>query len=255
MKGNILKSVLALMIALGIGISQSQAQGRVIIKLDGNKVPVVNENFGTHRYTQILSTTPDSTSISKLYDLQNRLLSLTKEKYNKELGYNEALTSTYDTLQNLISSEIRNVENGSFVKVFLDNQIVVSRLEHMAERDYRFYLGNDTTPTIQSEENPMEPQANFDMNEYHSFLAKNLKYPLQARERREMGTVLVKIDFDDTGEISEISCLNPQELYPPLINEAIRVVKAFNPTFIPPIDIYGNKTSFMARLPIRFKLS
>lgn len=231
------------------------AQERLIIKLDGNKKPVINENLGTHKYNQILTTSPDSTSISKIYDLKNRLLSQTKEKYNKELGYNEAIISTYDTLQNLLSSELKNVDNGSFVRVFLDNQEVVSRLEYMAGESYSFYMGDDESPTIQSEKNPMELQTNYEMRDYNSFLAQSLRYPAQARERREMGTVLLKLDINETGEVTDITCLNEDELYKPLINEAIRVVKAFNPSFIAPIDMHGNKTTSLVRVPIRFKLS
>lgn len=249
-----MKLLLILMVSCGFGFNQSQAQERVIIKLDGGMTPVINENFGTHKYNQILTTSKDSTSISKIYDLKNRLLSQTKEKYNKELGYNEAIISRYDTLQNLISSELKNVDNGSFVRVFLDKETVVSRLEYMAGESYSFYRGDDKTPIIESEKNPMELQANYEMSEYHTFLAQNLRYPQQARDRREMGTVILKLDINEVGEVTEISCLNEDDLYKPLINEAIRVVKAFNPSFIAPIDIHGNKTTSLVRAPIRFKL-
>lgn len=231
------------------------AQERVIIKLDGGMKPVLNENFGTHKYNQIITTGKDSSSISKIYDLKNRLISQSKEKYNEELGYNEAIISKYDTLQNLISSEIKNVDNGSFVRVFLDNEVVVSRLEYMAGGTYSFYLGDEESPRLQSEKNPMVLQTNYEMRDYNSFLAQNLRYPQQARDRKEMGTVLLKLDINEAGEVSGISCLNKDELYKPLINEAIRVIKAFNPSFIAPIDMHGNKTPSMARVPIRFKLS
>lgn len=250
-----MKLLVILIVFFGGFINQSIAQERVIIKLDGGMKPVLNEKFGTHKYNQILTTSQDSSSISKIYDLKNRLINQSKEKYNEELRYNEAIISNYDTLQNLISSELKNVDNGSFVRVFLDVEKLVSRLEYMAGESYSFYLDDDELPTIQSEKNPMELQTNYEMRDYNSFLAKNLKYPAQARERKEMGTVLLKLDINETGEVIEISCLNEDELYKPLIKEAIRVVKAFNPTFLAPIDMYGNKTTSIVRVPIRFKLS
>ncbi|WP_158527876.1 energy transducer TonB [Algoriphagus ratkowskyi] len=231
------------------------AQERVIIKLDGGMTPVLNENFGTHKYNQILTTGKDSSSISKIYDLKNRLYSQTTEKYNEELGYNEAIISKYDTLQNLISSEIKNVDNGSFVRVFLDEEKVVSRLEYISGQDYKFYLADSETPLIESKKDPMQLQTNYEMSEYHRFLAQNLKYPQQARDRREMGTVILKLDVNEAGEVVEISCLNEDDLYKPLIKEAIRVVEAYNPSFIAPIDMHGNKTTSMVRVPIGFKLS
>lgn len=246
--------LLVLILSFGAVAPQALAQERVIIKLDGGMKPVINENFGTHKYNQIITTGKDSSSISKIYDLKNRLFSQTREKYNAELGYNEAIISKYDTLQNLISSELKNVDNGSFVRVYLEGEKVVSRLEYISGQDYKFYLGNSETPTIESKNNPMVLQTNYEMRDYNLFLSQNLRYPQQARDRKEMGTVLLKLDINEEGKVTNISCLNEDELYKPLVNEAIRVVSAFNPSFIAPIDIYGNKTTSLARVPIRFKL-
>lgn len=249
------KFSLFLIVTFAIVIIHSQAQERVIIKLDGRMTPVLDENFGTHKYNQVLTTSKDSTSISKIYDLKNRLLIQTREKYNGELGYNQAIISNYDTLQNQISSELKNIDNGSFVKVFFDNEKIVSRLAYFAGQGYKFYLGESKTPTVESIKNPMEVHANYETKDYNSFLVQNLKYPPQARDRREMGTVILKLDVNEAGEVLKITCLNEDDLYKPLITEAIRVVKGFDPNFIAPIDLHGNKTSSEVRIPIRFKLN
>lgn len=238
-----------------LGINQSFAQDRVIVKLDGNRKPILNENFGTHKFTQILTTAPDSTSISKVYDLKNRLLSVSREKFNPELGYNEAKILSYDTLQNLISNEIKNVDNGSFIRVFLESGLAVSRLEYMVHSGYQFFLGDSETPMIQSETDPMVEQPNFELSEYTSFLARNLKYPTQAREMKKTGTVMLVLEFESNGEDYVDTCPDCQDIYPSLVEEARRVARLFKPTFAPPIDKYGKKTSFKVRMPIRFRLS
>lgn len=139
--------------------------------------PVLNENFETHKYNQILITIRDSTSVSKIYDLQNRFVIQTLEKYNEELGYNEAIISSCDTLQNLIYSKLKNIDNGSFVRVFLASGKIVSQLAFFADQDYKFYLGELETPAVESTKNPMEVQMNYETRDYNSFLAQNLKYP------------------------------------------------------------------------------
>ncbi|WP_425635897.1 energy transducer TonB [Algoriphagus yeomjeoni] len=256
MKNKLLfKLSLVLIVFCGLALNQSKAQGRVIIKLDGGLKPVTNDSFGTHKYNQIITTDQDSSSISKIYDLKNRLISQTKEKYNEELGYNEAIISMYDTLQNLISSELKNMDNGSFVRIFLEDEKVISRLAYFAGQDFKFYLGESETPTVESEKNPMEIQTNYEMSDYHRFLAQNLRYPQQARDRREMGTVILQLVINEAGEVAEISCLNEDDLYKPLIKEAIRVVEAYNPSYIAPVDMYGNKTTSTVRLPVRFKIN
>lgn len=235
------------------------AQERVIIKLDGGMTPVLNENFGTHKYNQIITTGKDSSSISKIYDLKNRLISQTKEKYNEELGYNEAIISSYDTLQNLISSEIKNVDNGSFVRVYLDEEKVVTRLEFTKGEsngeNYKLYMGESETPIAIGPTNPMDPSPSFGQEEFFKFLSQTLQYPSQARSERETGTAIVAIEVNKNGEVINYHCENEDSIHPSLSKEAIRVIKKFDPQFNPAYGIFGEPVAGTFKIPIRFKLS
>lgn len=253
------KISLLLLVTFCVAINLSQAQERVIIKLDGGMTPVVNENFGTHKYNQILTTGKDSSSISKIYDLKNRLFSQTTEKFNAELGYNEAITSKYDTLQNLISTELKNVDNGSFVRIFLADEKVVSRLQfNKGERDeenYKFFLGDSETPIATGETNPMDPSPSFEKEDFYKFLSQILQYPSQARSERETGTAMVVIEVNKKGEVINYHCENEDSIHSSLYKEAIRVIKKFDPQFIPAYGIFGEKVAGTFKIPIRFKLS
>ncbi|MEB2776427.1 energy transducer TonB [Algoriphagus sp. D3-2-R+10] len=221
--------------------------------------PVLNENFGTHKYNQILTTGKDSSSISKIYDLKNRLIRQTKEKYNEELGYNEAIISRYDTLQNLISSELKNVDNGSFVRVFLDKETVVSRLQFTKGDSngeyFKFYMGDSETPIATGSTNPMDPSPSFEQDEFFKFLSQILEYPNQARAERETGTAIVAIEVNKNGEVIDYQCVNKDLIHPSFAKEAIRVIKKFDPKFNPAYGIFGEPVAGTFKIPIRFKLS
>ncbi|MBN3583223.1 energy transducer TonB [Algoriphagus aestuarii] len=231
----------------------SFAQDRTVIRLDQELNPIL-EDGENHAFNQILSTSQDGSSLSKIFDLQNRIISQTKERYNEELGYNESITSTFDSLQNLITSEILNLDNGNFVRVFLDNQVPVSRLEYIANENYKFFLADSETPLIESEENPMDPTPAFKQKEFFSSISKTLKYPGEARAARETGTAWVKIKVDKEGNAISYSCLNESSIHISLANEAVRVIKKFDPKFKPAIGIYGEPVAGSYKIPIRFML-
>jgi TonB family protein len=231
------------------------AQERVIIKLDHNQIPIEGKKSINHTYNKVLSTSSDGSSFSKIYDLQNRLLSQKKERFNEEEGYLEAITSEYDTAQHLVSSEIRNVENGSFVKLFLDNEVVVSKLSFLDGETYYFYLGNLDSAAIESEFNPMLPKPKYEKKEFTDLLVKTLRYPSQARSVKAEGTVLIEMKVDKNGQTIDYYCINPNQIHSSLSNEAIRVLKEFNPEFSPGIDKFGEPAIEYFRIPIRFKLS
>ena len=255
----VFKFLLVLILSFGAIAPQSLAQERVIVKLDGGMTPVLHENFGTHKYNQIITIGKDSSSISKIYDLNNRLFSQTKEKYNEELGYNEAIISKYDTLQNLISSEIKNVDNGSFVRVFLEEEKVVSRLEFTKGEsngeNYKLYMGESETPIATGSTNPMDPSPSFEQEEFFRFISKILAYPSEARAKKETGTAIVAIDVNKNGEVIGYRCDNEDSIHPSLSKEAIRVIKKFDPKFNPAYGVFGEPVPGTFKLPIRFKLS
>jgi len=248
------KSYLLLFLVLIFKSQYIFAQERVIIKLNQFMVPIQDEREEEHHFNQIISTN-DVQIISKTYDLENRLIIQTKESFKEEEGFKEEITSTYDTLQNLISSEIKNLDNGSFVKVFLDEVEVVSKLSFLDGKNYQFFLRDMEKPYLEGELNPMLPKLKLDEKSFFRALSKNLNYPQEARNMKETGTVWVGMIVDENGKVLDYYCMNPEYLHPSLISEAIRCMKKINPEFDPGIDHFGNPATAKFRIPIRFKLS
>lgn len=229
------------------------AQERQIIKLNQFMVPIQNEANEEHLYNLIISENEDQI-ISKTYDLQNRLLIQTKENFKEDEGVREEITSTYDTLQNLISSEIKNLDNGSFVKVFLEGEKVISKLTFLDGETYQFFLGDMETPKMEGKVNPLLPKPLMDEKAFFKALSKNLDYPQVARNQRETGTVMVGMLVDESGKVTQYYCLNPENLHPSLVNEAIRCLRKIDPAFEPGLNHLGEPDQSEFRIPIRFTL-
>ena len=92
-----------------------------------------------------------------------------------------------------------------------------------------------------------------DFNNYHLvFVSNNLKYPLEAQEKRQEGRSIIEFVIMEDGSIKNVGILKSSG-YPVLDNEAIRVIQLTDKKWIPgtlnkkPVRVY-----FVA--PCRFKL-
>ncbi|EON76345.1 hypothetical protein ADIS_3473 [Lunatimonas lonarensis] len=89
---------------------------------------------------------------------------------------------------------------------------------------------------------------------FYRYLAKEIRYPKEARQKGLVGVVYLAFDMDDSGRLRSIEVANPEAVDPILIEEALRVVSAYPLTFEPMEDRYGNPKEGILRLPIRFAL-
>lgn len=84
------------------------------------------------------------------------------------------------------------------------------------------------------------------------FLAENIKYPREARERGIQGTVYITFIITITGEIKDVKSLkSPHQL---LTNEAIRVIKLM-PKWTPGKQNGKVVNVQQYNMPIKFELS
>jgi periplasmic protein TonB len=85
-----------------------------------------------------------------------------------------------------------------------------------------------------------------------NFIAKNLRYPADAREGNVEGTIHLRFVVEEDGSISGIESMN--KIGSGLEDEAIRVVSKL-PPFKKPAKLNGQPVKSYFQLPIRFKLS
>lgn len=95
-----------------------------------------------------------------------------------------------------------------------------------------------------------QPNPNGGMNGWNTYLAKNLKYPLEARQRGVEGTVVVVFEIHTDGSIHNVEIL--RGIGGGADEEAVRVVSSA-PNWEPGRQ-RGRAVKTRMRLPIRFKL-
>jgi periplasmic protein TonB len=85
-----------------------------------------------------------------------------------------------------------------------------------------------------------------------SFLAKNLNYPVEAKEKNLEGRVFVKLIVEKDGSVSNVQVVRGVPSAPMLDKEAARVVKMLK--FEKPAMQSGKPVRFIYTVPVVFKL-
>lgn len=133
-------------------------------------------------------------------------------------------------------------EEGDFVNPFSYTVPVRFTLDSL-QRDT--LIDECESPFIVVEKMPVFPLG--DVNDY---LAKHIKYPAEAREKKIEGRVFVSFVIEKKGQLNAIEVVRP--VHPLLDAEAIRVVKGM-PRWIPG-EQRGKKVRVSLMLPIAFSL-
>lgn len=89
---------------------------------------------------------------------------------------------------------------------------------------------------------------------WYEYLSKELVYPTSARKSGEEGTVYIMFIVNEIGKIIEVYSLNSEPISPDLVEEALRVMKAY-PYYFTPATFNGKTVEDYFRIPIRFTLS
>jgi TonB family protein len=87
--------------------------------------------------------------------------------------------------------------------------------------------------------------------EWLIFLNRTLRYPDEAVNKNLMGDVLISVNVDETGAITDFGIA--KSAAPSLDAEALRIVKLYPFEFIPAEKV-GKKIKAQLRVPVRFKL-
>jgi len=112
-----------------------------------------------------------------------------------------------------------------------------------------FYLTADNQWTRTKLDLP--PMRLIGPGEWLTFLNRTLRYPDEAVNKEQMGTVIVAVTLDETGNAIDYNIF--QSAAPSLDQEALRVIKLSENEYLP-AEKDGKKVRSMYLLPIVFKL-
>ena len=86
---------------------------------------------------------------------------------------------------------------------------------------------------------------------WKKYLMSSLRFPENARRNARSGTVHIYFEVDRDGNIANPEIMNPEEVYPSLAKEALRVVKSYPYKWLPG-EKDGEAVSTFLSLPVSF---
>lgn len=248
----ITKSFFVLLVSAFSICLSSQAQQRITTKLNKHFFEIEGADSSLHRFTKVENATNTGDTVTWIFDLQNRMVQQSKKGVNPAENFNQEITETFDSTNQLISQRILNLDNSKYVTFYYKQGI--KKAQVINHGDNVFEIWRDSPDSIYMA-NYDEFKPSVEMSDWHGFLAKNLTYPSQARRAGATGTVILAILVSKNGEPIEIEIANESQVNPHLSKEALRVAKLYKGHFIPAVNIDGESEESWLYIPIRFKLS
>lgn len=188
-------------------------------------------------------------TLGQLHSISETWSTLKKRKWELERIHTTTFTPEGDTASvSTVTQTEKNVrllfyENRElFAEAFLD--------------DGRFREGWQLTP--EGDRAPMSelrliPRV-VDMDLFFRHIAKEIRYPKEARQKGIQGVVYIAFDMDAAGSLTGMRVANLGHVEPMFQEEALRVIKSYPLAFEPKEDRYGNPMEGTLVLPVRFSL-
>jgi len=230
----------------------SIAQKQEIVPLNKHYFIINSSEKEAQAYNQITTKGPKEKSISKVYTLSNRLVKSIEDSYNKDEKFNQRLIYRYDTLGQLTSFTLFNLDEGIYLTRHYHNDSI---LAEVLRTDYsKFQITIPESESIQLEFNPYSsgPPSNIIWNEY---LGNNLSYPVSARRAGNSGTAVIAIKVNENGQLTAFELANPDHIAGDLAREALGMIEKYDGLWRPAISIEGEVTAQWYYLPVRFILT
>lgn len=227
-------------------------QERITTKLNRHLLPISENDELNHRYNQVEAKSATGETVTWVFDLQNRMIKQAKVSVNPTENFKQEVQEFFDTTGQLTSQKILNLDNSKYVAFYFINGEKRAQVIYKGKDDYEIWRNNPDS-VYKADHNDFELM--MDKKTWNSFLAKNLRYPPEARKLGAEGTVVIALLIDKKGTISEIEIANSSFVNTYLAEEAVRVMGLFKGKFIPPKNINGETEEVWLNVPIRFKLS
>ena len=150
-----------------------------------------------------------------IFDNQNGKIKQIKVSYNEAEKFNQELTDTYDTAGNLVSQTLLNLDNQKFLTLYFDKGV---KKGQVIRHNYdRYEIWREGTPE------PYElPYSDFlpgyEVEKWKAFVAKNLTYPMAARQSGISGTVFLALLISESGQLLEYEVANEAIMDKNLVN-------------------------------------
>lgn len=241
------------LICLGIfsAIQNAPAQERTTAKLNKHFVEIPKNDTKSHQYNKVETVFESGETVTWTFDLKNRMVRQSKKGLNPEGNFNQEITETFDSTNQLISQRITNLDNTKYVEFHYQAGVKKAQVSHLGNDVFEIWRNNPDS-IYTADHNDFSP--GIKKKEWQNFLMHNLKYPTEARRIGEEGTVILSILIDENGLIKNYEVANESFVNQYLVKEVLRIAKLFKGNFSPALNLDGLPEEVWINIPVRFKL-
>ncbi|TDQ19702.1 TonB family protein [Algoriphagus boseongensis] len=246
------KGYFSIFLFLLIGFSFSAfAQKETISYLNQHFYQIPKGDVENLAYTQKSFRNKAKEQVFYILNSENRMVIQKKVGVNQEGGFNQEISEEFDSLNRLIKQTIKNLDNGKYISFYYEEGEKIAEVSYVGIDSFEVWRGNPESKKM-SDRDDFYP--GLDKTKLNEIFAKNLQYPIPARQKMEQGTVQIALLISEDGKVLKTEVANPGEVSKLLAKEALRVIELYSGPFFPALDAKGNPIQKWMYVPVRFKL-
>ncbi|TDQ19701.1 hypothetical protein DFQ04_1526 [Algoriphagus boseongensis] len=225
----------------------SFAQSRVPIRLNRHFYEIPKEDSLTHQFNKLVSYTPDSIKIERIFDLENRMIRQIKT-FPPTPDIHEKTTEQFEENGKLLWRRTENLLNDKFIQTYFHDNEQVGQVLYEGNRQYFTQRAGEPEPTLNFE-NDFLPQLFTGKEEWINYLSKNLKVrPSELPDYDQK--IIAALYVDEKGMVTQTEWANPLGGEKKFADRFIELIKEWNWSFLPAKDSFGNPKGEWITIPL-----
>lgn len=228
------------------------ATDRAKIPLNRHFIPLQKAHHDT-AFMKIVNPITDGKQVERIYDLDNKLVRVVTTYFENGKKPTKTVWEDIDANGQVYKVKERKNDEHNCTIYYLQNGKVIAEF-YGNEQEVIFGKKVVNEEKVVTSTNIFEPGFKKSVVDYQEFIRQNLQYPVEARKKRQQGTVEVALEIKGDGSIGRIEVVNAANVSPLLQAEAIRALSLYANGFRGAVDMAGNPVTKWMYLPIHFKL-
>lgn len=223
-------------------------------KVDLNKHFIAwEEGSGDIKYSKKINREDTGKVIERIYNLDEQLIQITIKEVDSAGNFIKAISQDFDSTGGVEKVKTSSLDSDEIQITYFRGGKKIAHYtgtENLIHSGTRYVDGAEIpAPYNEFEAGLAESQENF-----NKFIAENLHYPEEAKNKRRSGTVWLALHILKTGELDTMEVANDRQADKILQTEALSLMGKYNGGYRAAVDFDGNPIDKWFYLPIRFEL-
>lgn len=216
------------------------AQTNTPIPLNRHYFEISSTDSLNHQYNKIVSFTPDSVKIERIFTLENKLIRIQRTA-PKNPEYQEYTLEQFNHKGELIEKTTINQANSKYLTTYFQDGQQVGQVMYRGESKYRVFRNSNSEPKEllynDFEPNPIESKKVFSSHISEKARFYPSEFPIYAQ------VIWIALLVDESGEVTQMEWANPLGCEERFVQRYFKAIKSWKHGFSPALDHLGNPKS------------